>query len=330
MEFRGLIFVLLLESFFFINCEAQASVSKPLSLTTAAALGTRTSSSGNVSLVLADDHKPETVSVRLNSESSVNSCDKLKVSSYAVCSSGNRMYRLLKYDVNQENILSECYKACNESYSTANDLISCEVGCRAGVQNDEQRQAEMVNFRSQAYSLLNQARMQQMFSHWMFEMLAGFDMFNDWYDSELNTETANTVSTYIIVEQIDDQLKISSYQFDRVKLTTDSSTGMPDEVGPVNPYVESKNKKFESCYSAISYPRLIVCLLLMSSGVFLVWLICSTVKTAPKQRLRPESLSQEELEDKKILLKVMVAKNSLGPVPVHTKKSPEDDKMLLA
>lgn len=67
-----------------------------------------------------------------------------------------------------------------------------------------------------------------MFSHWMFEMLAGFDMFNDWYDSELNTETANTVSTYIIVEQIDDQLKISSYQFDRVKLTTDSSTGMPD------------------------------------------------------------------------------------------------------
>jgi len=33
--------------------------------------------------------------------------------------------------------------ACNESYSTANDLISCEVGCRAGVQNDEQRQAEV-------------------------------------------------------------------------------------------------------------------------------------------------------------------------------------------
>lgn len=51
--------------------------------------------------------------------------------------------------------------------------------------------------------------MQQLMAHWMFEMVAGFDVFNEWYDAEPETED---VSTYVVVEQSNNQLRISSYK----------------------------------------------------------------------------------------------------------------------
>lgn len=56
--------------------------------------------------------------------------------------------------------------------------------------------------------------MQQLMSHWMFEMVAGFDLFNDWYDDSAFDPSSDSsdVSTYVVVEQSNNQLRISSYR----------------------------------------------------------------------------------------------------------------------
>lgn len=64
--------------------------------------------------------------------------------------------------------------------------------------------------------------MQQLMSHWMFEMIAGFDLFNDWYDdSAYSPRPDSGISTYVVVEQSNNQLRISSY---RVREPTQQST----------------------------------------------------------------------------------------------------------
>ena len=53
--------------------------------------------------------------------------------------------------------------------------------------------------------------MEQMVSHWMFAMISGFDPFNDWYDAGDSLDADDRSATFLLVEQTDNQLRISSY-----------------------------------------------------------------------------------------------------------------------
>lgn len=66
-------------------------------------------------------------------------------------------------------------------------------------------------FENDEAALFRQAKVDQMLSHWMFSMLTGFDVFNDWYDSDLD-ESEPSVSTYVVIEQSNDRLYITSYR----------------------------------------------------------------------------------------------------------------------
>lgn len=70
---------------------------------------------------------------------------------------------------------------------------------------------QLASYEADGADLIRHAQMDQLMSHWMFEMLTGFDLFNDWYDSG-NEDSSPDVSTYVVVEQSNNQLHISSYQ----------------------------------------------------------------------------------------------------------------------
>lgn len=81
---------------------------------------------------------------------------------------------------------------------------------------------QLWDYESRSNSFINQIQMQQLMSHWMFEMIAGFDLFNDWYDdSAYSPRPDSGISTYVVVEQSNNQLRISSY---RVREPTQQST----------------------------------------------------------------------------------------------------------
>jgi len=59
---------------------------------------------------------------------------------------------------------------------------------------------------------MQRALKEQLLSHWMFEMMAGFDLFNDWYDADLLEPTDEMTQNIVVVEQSPDELRISNYR----------------------------------------------------------------------------------------------------------------------
>lgn len=105
---------------------------------------------------------------------------------------------------------------------------------------------QLMDYEMMGAELIQQARLNQLFSHWMFEMLAGFDFFNDWYDGEeYNTQP---VGSYVVVSQSGDSVHYSSYRIygdvkslDSSELEQNSDTERGSELTyytPLNPYRE--------------------------------------------------------------------------------------------
>lgn len=89
-----------------------------------------------------------------------------------------------------------------------------------------------------------------------------------------------------------------------------------------NVYSDSDDSDFEPCLSISEYSRLILCLLLMSSGLVLLWLSCTTITTAPKHKITrkvtylPPRVSPLSLRVSPLSLLVSPSPFSCPPLPL--------------
>ncbi|XP_067939630.1 uncharacterized protein [Watersipora subatra] len=239
---------------------------------------------------------------------------------YDACLSGGRMYQLLSsLKPGYAGNLGDCISECMDSYRDQIAEHACEDGCRAEESVVSDRQRKLADYTRESDSLIQRALNQQVLSHWMFTMITGFDLFNDWYDPSNDDEGS---TTYLFVEQSDNALRISSYRVINGPLYFTTSDATEDDSVTLNPYLDSDDA--EPCYMQGTYSKLALCLLLFSSAFFLIWLTCSTVSTAPRKSVSDRS---EKLRDKKALSNLI----DTSPAPVHYPSySDEDEKMLIA